>query len=159
MFSREKFIKERNEALFSLDEKKIKRYLKKYGITIPREVNFDKGKRGRKNLDPDNPDNAQMVRSCPTKGKHILNPIIDWENEDIWEFIYQNQIPYCDLYDKGYTRLGCIGCPMNSKQAEELEKYPKFKRAYLKAFEKMLVELDRTTWKTPEEVMEWWMSK
>lgn len=36
MFSREKFIKERNEALFSLDEKKIKRYLKKYGITIPR---------------------------------------------------------------------------------------------------------------------------
>lgn len=123
------------------------------------EVNFDKGKRGRENLDPDNPDNAQMMRSCPTKGKHILNPIIDWGNEDIWEFIYQNQIPYCDLYDKGYTRLGCIGCPMNSKQAEELEKYPKFKRAYLKAFEKMLVELDRTTWKTPEEVMEWWMSK
>lgn len=36
MFSREKFIKERNEALFSLDEKKIKRFLKKYGITIPK---------------------------------------------------------------------------------------------------------------------------
>lgn len=37
MFSREKFIKERNEALFSLDEKKIRRYCKKYSVTIPRD--------------------------------------------------------------------------------------------------------------------------
>lgn len=36
MFSREKFIKERNEALFSLNEKKIRKYCKKYGVTIPR---------------------------------------------------------------------------------------------------------------------------
>ena len=37
MFSREKIIKERNEALFSLDEKKIRRYCKKYKVTIPRD--------------------------------------------------------------------------------------------------------------------------
>lgn len=37
MFSRKKFIKERNEALFSLDEKKIRRYCKKYKVTIPRD--------------------------------------------------------------------------------------------------------------------------
>ena len=37
MFSREKFIKERNEALFSLDEKKIRRYCKKHSVTIPRD--------------------------------------------------------------------------------------------------------------------------
>ena len=50
---------------------------------------------------------------------------------------------------------------MNTKQADELERYPKYKRAYLRAFEKMLQELQddsrRTTWKTPEDVMEWWV--
>lgn len=31
----EKFVRERNEALFSLDEKKIKDYAKKYGLSLP----------------------------------------------------------------------------------------------------------------------------
>lgn len=115
------------------------------------------GKRLRE--DPDNPDNAKIARFCPTKGKHILNPIIDWEDSDVWEFIHRYDIPYCKLYDKGYKRLGCIGCPMSSKQEEELEKYPAYKRAYLRAFEKMLEASDgkQTKWKTPEDVMKWWM--
>lgn len=118
----------------------------------------------RESLDPDNPDNAQMARSCPTKGKHILNPIIDWANEDVWEFIHRNQLPYCKLYDEGYKRLGCIGCPMSSKKAEELERYPAFKRAYMKSFEKMLQVreengIETTNWNTPEDVMKWWVSK
>lgn len=111
--------------------------------------------------DPDNPENAKMARFCPTKGKHILNPIIDWEDSDVWEFIRKYDVPYCTLYDQGYKRLGCIGCPMSTRQAEELERYPKYRRAYLRAFEKMLQELQddsrRATWKTPEDVMKWWI--
>ena len=38
-------------------------------------------------IDPDNPNNEELARYCPTKGKHILNPIIDWLDEDVWEFI------------------------------------------------------------------------
>lgn len=115
------------------------------------------GKRLRE--DPDNPENAKMARFCPTKGKHVLNPIIDWEDADVWEFIKKYDVPYCRLYDEGYKRLGCIGCPMSTKQAEELEKYPKYKRAYLRAFQKMLENLDgeQTTWRTPEDVMTWWI--
>lgn len=119
------------------------------------------GKKRRESVDPDNPDNAQMARFCPTKGKHILNPIIDWTNEDVWEFIRLHDIPYCELYDKGYTRLGCIGCPMSSNKSEELNMYPKYKQAYLKAFERMLTVLDdesrRNAWKTAEDVMKWWI--
>lgn len=111
--------------------------------------------------DPDNPQNAKMARFCPTKGRHVLNPIIDWEDADVWEFIRKYDVPYCKLYDQGHKRLGCIGCPMSAKQAEGLEKYPKYKRAYLRAFAKLLGNLDdesrRTTWKTPEDVMEWWI--
>lgn len=126
------------------------------------EINYDQKKGKRDSLDPDNPDNARMVATCPTKGKNILNPIIDWGEDDVWEFIKRYDLPYCDLYDQGYTRLGCVGCPMNSKAAEELERYPKFKRAYLRAFERMLEcmtdEGKRTTWKTAQDVMDWWLS-
>lgn len=127
------------------------------------ELDYDRGKKKRKSLDPDNPDNAEMARFCPTKGKSIINPVIDWSNEDIWEFIHRYEIPYCSLYDQGYTRLGCIGCPMNIKAAEELERYPKYKQAYLRAFDRMLEELrkdDKTTsWKTAQDVMDWWLER
>lgn len=125
-------------------------------------LEIEQGGTRRKCVDPDNPDNEEMVRVCPTKGKHILNPIIDWEDEDVWEFIHKYNLPYCELYDKGYKRLGCIGCPMSTHQGEELERYPKIKRAYLKAFEKMLdnrkaADLE-TGWQTAEEVMNWWIN-
>lgn len=124
-------------------------------------LEIESGKKRRNREDPDNPENAKMARFCPTKGKHILNPIIDWEDADVWEFIKKYKIPYCELYDKGYKRLGCIGCPMTSKQAEELDKYPKYKQAYLRAFERMLDEIEKagkeTKWKTAEDVMNWWI--
>ena len=92
----------------------------------------------------------------------MLNPIIDWSTEDVWEFIHKYNIPYCKLYDQGYKRLGCIGCPMSTRQREELEKYPKYKQAYLRAFERMLKQRKSKggddNWKTAEQVMEWWLN-
>src|SRR4030043_1984045 len=29
----------------------------------------------------------------------FLNPIIDWTDREVWEYIHQNNIPYCSLYD------------------------------------------------------------
>lgn len=114
-------------------------------------------------LDPDNPDNEMLMRTCSTKGKHILNPIIDWTDADVWEFIYTYNVPYCNLYDQGYTRLGCISCPMSARQAAELERYPKIKQAYLKAFDRMLQERRAknkdTDWQTAQEVMDWWVKR
>lgn len=110
--------------------------------------------------DPDNPAHEEMARVCPTKGKHILNPIIDWEDDDVWEFIHTYNIPYCILYDQGHTRLGCIGCPLSGNAAEELERWPTYKRAYLKAFDKMLKRYDRTTtWKTAQDVLNWMLRR
>lgn len=126
------------------------------------EINWDQGEEKRESLDPDNPDNARMAATCPTKSKNILNPIIDWSDGDVWEFIHGFKVPYCGLYDQGRTRLGCVGCPMNSKAAEELKAHPKFERAYLKAFDRMLdIRRERglkTTWKTAQDVMDWWLN-
>ena len=113
----------------------------------------------------DDADSRQEVENCYKMRKTIVNPIINWTDEDVWDFIHENNIPYCELYDRGFKRLGCIGCPMNTNAAKELELYPKYKQMYLHAFERMLAERERRglknniDWSTAEKVMEWWLGK
>jgi phosphoadenosine phosphosulfate reductase len=114
----------------------------------------------------DDADSRQEVENCYKMRKTLVNPIIDWTDEDVWEFIHEHDIPYCELYDRGYKRLGCIGCPMNTANgAKELEAYPKYKQMYLHAFERMIAErrrkgmYNKIDWSTPEKVMEWWLGK
>ena len=113
-------------------------------------------------LDPDNPD-QQMIHICQQKAQRILNPIVDWSTDEVWEFIHTYKIPYCKLYDEGFTRLGCIGCPMSGakKQQAEFERYPHIRQKYIKAFEQMLAENPKkgSNWKTGEDVMRWWLGE
>ena len=97
-------------------------------------------------------------------GYTLVNPILEFSDLDIWEIIKDiAKIPYCHLYDEGFKRLGCVGCPMaNYKQREkEFEFYPKIKRAYINTFERMLKTRElrnmKPMWKTKEEVFDWWM--
>ena len=120
----------------------------------------DKSKRF---LFEDNDEDRQMLEHCIPKQKYICNPIIDWSDAMVWEFIRNENIPYCKLYDEGCKRLGCIGCPMQSirNKEEEFRRYPKFRDQYIRTFERMLENRKKaglpTEWKTGEEVMEWWM--
>lgn len=111
----------------------------------------------------DNEQERMMFENCTKKGKRIVNPIIDWEDEDVWEYIHTRNIEYCKLYDEGFKRLGCIGCPMAGKDGmlHQFERWPKFKQAYLRAFQRMLdtrkVKGLETSWGTPEDVFSWWV--
>ena len=110
----------------------------------------------------DNANSRKLVEQCYKHSRTTVNPIIDWSDEDVWEFIHEYKIPYCKLYDEGYKRLGCIGCPMAHKsQIEELEKNPKYKQAYLRAFKRMLKNCKERgltpTWENEEEVYKWWI--
>ncbi len=123
--------------------------------------NFQSTAKGGVVLNDDNDENRRTVEHCYRTRKTLLNPIVDWTDEDVWEFIKTYNIPYCELYDKGYTRLGCIGCPMNTTAAAELERYPKYKRQYIRAFDKMLKDFKNPpeNWTDGEAVMDWWLGK
>jgi phosphoadenosine phosphosulfate reductase len=109
----------------------------------------------------DNRENARIVEMCYKDHTTLINPIIDWTTDEVWEFIREYEIPYCSLYDEGFKRLGCIGCPMGHHQEREFERWPKYRNLYLASFTKMIAHRNEngldTVWQTAEEVMDWWI--
>jgi len=98
------------------------------------------------------------------KGKIMVRPIVDWSDDDVWEFIKSRNLPYCKLYDQGFKRIGCIGCPLSPQNMKkELDLYPKIKANYIRAFERMIKQRELkgkvTKWETGEEVMSWWIGE
>lgn len=125
---------------------------------------IDSGKKEGQYTNYDNEDTRKMVEQCYLKRRTTLNPIIDWDEEDVWEYLNTIiKVQHCELYDQGFKRLGCIGCPMQQPEGilKEFERWPKYKELYLRAFERMLDARKDSprprSWKTPEEVMEWWL--
>ena len=113
-------------------------------------------------LSADNHENRKTFENCVTKGTRILNPIIDWSDDDVWEFLNHYNCRSNPLYDCGWKRIGCIGCPMaGSKQMlRDFEKYPKYKAAYIRAFDRMIINSQSkprpSSWATGQEVFDVW---
>ena len=111
----------------------------------------------------DNDENRRMLEPCQLKGKRTLNPIVDWTDDDVWEFLNYYGCKSNPLYKCGFKRVGCIGCPMASFKHRrfQFERYPKYKELYIRAFDKMLkVEgREHKDWKSGEEVFDWWTSE
>jgi phosphoadenosine phosphosulfate reductase len=68
----------------------------------------------------------------------IVCPIIYWTDDDVWEFIRIRNIAYCSLYDEGFKRLGCIGCPMVGENGTRaaFDRWPGFERLWKIGFRK-----------------------
>lgn len=64
-----------------------------------------------------------------------LAPICYWTDEDVWRFIKSRNLPYCNLYDEGFKRLGCIGCPLASDKDRMIQfaRWPKYEAMWKKA--------------------------
>lgn len=116
-------------------------------------------------LNNDNDEDRRLFETCTMKGKRVSNPIIDWETNDVMDFLTGEKVKLCSLYSEGWKRVGCIGCPMAGKHRyAEFARYPTYKKAYIRAFDKMMemrrlrgmprgVEMDETG----VDVFHWWM--
>jgi phosphoadenosine phosphosulfate reductase len=117
-------------------------------------------------LNDDNHESRRIVEQCYRTRKTLVNPIIDWTDDDVWQFIKENNTAYCCLYDEGFKRLGCIGCPMaGNNRAIEFERWPTYKRAYIRAFGKLIesrkqkgLPADRQ-FESAENMFAWWMEE
>ena len=114
-------------------------------------------------LNDDNDENRRMVEHCYRTRKTMVNPIVDWEDEDVWEFLNYYGCKSNPLYECNFKRIGCIGCPMAGRHQRESEfaRYPTYKKAYIHAFDKMLKKRledgKDATWKSGQEVFDWWL--
>lgn len=83
-----------------------------------------------------------LFERCQLKAETIVNPIIDWEDEDIWDYTESENICLCSVYEKGLYRCGCVGCCMSSakQMLKEFALYPQFRKMYIATFDRMLRE-------------------
>lgn len=107
----------------------------------------------------------RLLEACYRKdGTRYLHPIIDWTDSHVWQFIRTRGLPYCELYDQGWKRIGCLMCPMArpARRAADARRYPRFRRRIVRAFGTMLTLPSPSgqpwKWKTGEECFEWWMA-
>jgi phosphoadenosine phosphosulfate reductase len=112
----------------------------------------------------DNDMRRKLSEMCLAKRRFVLNPIIDWSDIEVWEFIESRNLPINPLYVQGWKRVGCIGCPMSSNGRKELEKFPKYKDAYFRAAKRHIEHRrevglpEKEIMESPEKYFDWWLN-
>lgn len=113
---------------------------------------------------------TQCLMQRPDRKMSFLLPIRLWPDHAVWEFIRTRGIPYCSLYDEGFKRLGCVGCPLvtHKQRQQEFERWPMYERAWKRAFERVWASRAGTfdakgkewwgsrTCDTWQELFDWW---
>ena len=49
-----------------------------------------------------------------------VNPLINWQEKDVWDYIKENRVPYNKLHDKGFPSIGCAPCTRAIKDGEDI---------------------------------------
>lgn len=113
-------------------------------------------------LSNDNDEDRRLFETCQLKGKRVVNPIIDWKDNEVLDYAAVEKIPMNPLYCEGFHRVGCVGCPLANVKMRMMEfsRYPKIKAAYIRAFDRMLEERRKRRlpfqWQTGVDVFHWW---
>lgn len=62
----------------------------------------------------------QTVEWDDIHNKIKVNPLINWTEQDVWDYIKKNHVPYNKLHDKGYPSIGCEPCTRAIKPGEDI---------------------------------------
>lgn len=124
---------------------------------------YEETKKGGMVLNNDNDKSRRFVEHCYRTTSTMINPIVDWTDDEVWEFLHHYGCRSNPLYECGFKRVGCVGCPMAGSAGvkKEFIRWPKFRIMCVHAFDRMVQERLRrglpTKWKDGEEVMTWWL--
>lgn len=53
-------------------------------------------------------------------GLQKFNPLLDWSNADVWEYLKQYEVPYNKLHDRFYPSIGCAPCTRAITPGEDI---------------------------------------
>jgi len=62
---------------------------------------------------------ARLVEWDAANGLIKVNPLINWDEERVWAYIHQHNIPYNPLHDKGFPSIGCQPCTRAVEKGED----------------------------------------
>ena len=137
----------------------LKEYIGK-GCKVFEGLRIDEGQKRGKRLS-----RLKEPEMCDTRVKDKIHvyPIMHWTDSDVWSYIHENKLIYPIWYDKGFNRLGCVGCPLaNQKQRiEEYKLFPRYVNAVIMAIDKN-IKAGRCLSKffdNPYEAFYWWISE
>lgn len=110
-------------------------------------------------------DSGDFLQHCYRDRTVTVNPIVDWTERDVWDFLHHYGCASNPLYQCGEDRIGCVGCPLsgNRQQERDFAKYPRIRDNYVRAFDRMLKAraeaglVNKIKWKDGKDVMRWWI--
>lgn len=90
---------------------------------------------------------------------YYVCPVFDWTTADIWEYLNDRGLPHCNLYDKGFTRIGCVCCPLAPKNMQrDAKRWPKVANmlylGFCKNWEKAVASGGKTKYGNPYRMLE-----
>jgi phosphoadenosine phosphosulfate reductase len=64
--------------------------------------------------------NSKLVEWDEQNGLIKINPLINWKESEVWDYIKENEVPYNELHDKGFPSIGCQPCTRAIKDDEDV---------------------------------------
>ena len=55
---------------------------------------------------------AQAVEWDDARAVWKYNPLVDWTDQDVWDYVHEHELPYNALHDSGYSSIGCAPCTL-----------------------------------------------
>ena len=92
----------------------------------------------------------------------IVRPLANWDSEFLWDFIRDESLPYPKLYDEGFKRIGCVGCPLatRSNREREFERWPRIAEKWIElAWHCYDLKAPWRNFRSFEEFFECWMDR
>lgn len=117
--------------------------------------------------DKENAYDCKLISSAKQCGKITVQPILDWSSTEVWEYIRGRGIPYNPIYDMGYHRVGCVGCPIASlkMRKKEFHDFPGLEKYWRKIANDLIAVHGSYNSKkigvvdTGDKFFDWWMEK
>lgn len=73
----------------------------------------------RRGQSPERADTGKVQPDPMDPRRLKVNPLADWSEQRVWEYVRRRDVPYHPLYDRGYQSIGCAPCTRPTRPQED----------------------------------------